>query len=153
MKHLAVIAPLLVVLTLAVAGGPTSRDAMAACTQAKATAYEGSADQLIPVYQSQTAAQTFKVPAGVTLSKVSLFLRNVGPPITDPVTVGIHSNVGTKAPGPLLGGTRTRVLSNTTAQFADFDFSADKTALVRGVTYYIVASNTQANMNEGYQWG
>jgi hypothetical protein len=48
-------------------------------------------------------------------------------------------------------GTSTRTLSNTSTEFADFDFSSDRILLAQGTTYWIVASNDQSFMT-GYEW-
>jgi hypothetical protein len=134
----------------AMGAGPAARDAEAACTApVKSTAYDNPADQDDYALASSGSrlAQSFTVPAPITLNKVTVDLLDNG--ATGPVTVQIRADAG-GVPGAVLA-TRSGSPVNTSYLFVGFDFSADHLTLAEGVPYYVVAYSEQGSPL-GYRW-
>jgi hypothetical protein len=151
MMRLSVAATLVLSLAVAVAAGPGTRNAAAACT-VPTTAYDDTAqaDSNLLVYNGQWVGQSFKLSSGTILNKVMLYLRQNGA-TTDSITVQIQGDTGGKPNGTVLG-TRTLTLTSPTYAFIEFDFSSDHISLAAGTPYQIVASNTYPSFGGGYNW-
>jgi hypothetical protein len=131
--------------------GVVAPDATAACSVAKSTAYDDPANFATPaaVDSGQTKGQSFTLSAPVTLTTISLALRN-DVDNTDSITVEIRAD-DFGAPGALLGTRTLRLADTTTVAFRDFNFSSDRIALAADTTYHIVASDPVPAPN-GYGW-
>ncbi len=102
------------------------------------------------VYAGQNLSQSFTAAGNYTLSKVALYVANVG--VADTLNVSLVADAGgipSSSPGAVL----SRGSNNTPATYGWYFFDlAPHVRLTSGTTYWIVTRNGAPSLANGYGW-
>ncbi len=111
--------------------------------------YGSGGDTNVALYNGQWLAQSFTVASTLYLSKASLYVIDGG--TSDTMTVEIQTNSGGNPSGTKVSGTGTYTI-NATLNFDWWDVEIQPPVSLAAGTYWLVAKNTNAALENGYGW-